>query len=301
MKKELKLGIFAIVVLVVSFFVLNYLKGEDIFNKESEYVSAYTDLEGLVASAPVYIKGYKAGKVSDITYDKTKGVFYVTCSVSKDFDVPSDSQMTIYSVDIMGGKGVRIDQGTSEVPASDGDTLAPCFETGLMDGLSESIVPLMSKIEKTIDSLGVTVSGVNKVLSDSNTDAFRRTLSDIESLVGHLESVSGSIDGKSEEIAALIDNLKSFSDGLGTVLSKVDTTLVGVSAVVDSLGTADMAGTINSMKGLLDKAMDPDGTVGKLFEDGSIYESVDSLLNNIDRFIDKIQENPKKYLRISVF
>lgn len=301
MKKELKLGIFAIVVLVVSFFVLNYLRGEDIFNKESEYVSAYADLEGLVASAPVYIKGYKAGKVSDITYDKTKGVFYVTCSVSKDFDVPSDSHMTIYSVDIMGGKGVRIDPGTSDVPASDGDTLAPCFETGLMDGLSESIVPLMSKIEKTIDSLGVTVSGVNKVLSDSNTDAFRRTLSEIESQVGHLESVSGSIDGKSEEIAALIDNLKCFSDGLGTVLSKVDTTLVGVSAVVDSLGTADMAGTINSMKGLLDKAMDPDGTVGKLFEDGSIYESVDSLLNNIDRFIDKIQENPKKYLRISVF
>ena len=34
MKKELKIGIFVISVLVVSFFVINYLRGEDIFNRE---------------------------------------------------------------------------------------------------------------------------------------------------------------------------------------------------------------------------------------------------------------------------
>ena len=55
MKKELKIGIFAVTVLAVSFFVLNYLRGEDIFNREAEYVSSYSNVEGLVASAPVYI------------------------------------------------------------------------------------------------------------------------------------------------------------------------------------------------------------------------------------------------------
>ena len=53
MKKELKIGIFAVTVIVASFFVLNYLRGEDIFNRESEYISTYSNLEGLVASAPV--------------------------------------------------------------------------------------------------------------------------------------------------------------------------------------------------------------------------------------------------------
>ena len=67
--KELKIGIFVITVLITSFFLINYLRGEDIFNKEIELVSRYDDLEGLVASAPVYIKGYKAGKVSEVTYE----------------------------------------------------------------------------------------------------------------------------------------------------------------------------------------------------------------------------------------
>ena len=68
MRKELKIGVFVVTVLVASFFVINYLRGEDIFNSEVEVHSTYGNVEGLVASAPVYIKGYKAGKVTEVVY-----------------------------------------------------------------------------------------------------------------------------------------------------------------------------------------------------------------------------------------
>ena len=301
MKKELKIGIFAVTVIVASFFVLNYLRGEDIFNRESEYVSTYTNLEGLVASAPVYIKGYKAGKVTQVEYDKERGCFEVVCSVSKDFAVPSDSKMTIYSVDIMGGKGVRIDLGVSEELAQDGDTLEPAFEAGLMDGLSSMITPLMSKVERTIDSLGVTVAGINRLLSESNTGKIEKTLVHVESIMADLKSVSAKVNGKSDDITDLIGNLKVFSDSLSCLMTEVEKTVGGVGEAVASINAADLTGTVNSVKTLVDNLNDPDGTIGKLFVDNSIYDSVDSLLINIDRFIDKIQENPKKYLRISVF
>ena len=55
------------------------------------------------------------------------------------------------------------------------------------------------------------------------------------------------------------------------------------------------------MKELLENVNDPDGTLGKLLRDDSIYFSVDSLLNTVEEFIGKVQENPKKYIRISVF
>ena len=126
-KKELKIGIFVVTVLVVSFFLINYLRGEDIFNREIELVSSYDNIEGLTASAPVYIKGYKAGKVSEVMYRPETDDFKVICSVPKEFRIPSDSRMTIYSVDIMGGKGVRIDLGLSETLVADGDYLEPAF------------------------------------------------------------------------------------------------------------------------------------------------------------------------------
>ena len=83
MKKELKIGIFVVSVIVASFFVLNYLRGEDIFNREYKLMSRYDNVEGLVASSPVYIKGFKAGKVIDVSYDTDKGDFVVKCSVSR--------------------------------------------------------------------------------------------------------------------------------------------------------------------------------------------------------------------------
>ena len=101
--KELKIGVFVVIVSVASFFLINYLRGEDLLNKEIELISRYDKVEGLVASAPVYIKGYKAGKVSEVTYCPETEDFRVVCSIRKEFRVPNDSRMTIYSVDIMGG------------------------------------------------------------------------------------------------------------------------------------------------------------------------------------------------------
>ena len=301
MKKEFKIGLFAVVVLVMSFFVLNYLRGEDIFNREAEYVAMYSNAEGLVASAPVFVKGYKAGKVTEVKYDTDKGMFSVVCSVSKDFPVPDDSKMTIYSVDIMGGRGLRLDLGTSEVIAEDGDTLQANYEAGLMDALAGGIAPLMEKVGNTLDSLEVTVTGLNRLVSEANAASLKRTLAHVESVMSNLRSLSGKIEGKSDEITAMIDSLAVFSGSLTAIASQADSTLAGVNTAVASLNDADLTGTVASLHRLLNKINDPEGTVGKLLVDDSIYNSVDSLLVNIDRFVDKIQENPKKYLKISVF
>ena len=301
MKKELKIGIFVISVLVVSFFVLNYLRGEDIFNREYEIVSRYDNVEGLVASAPVFIKGYKAGKVTEVSYDSVEGDFVVTCSVSNDFEVPDDSRMVIYSVDIMGGKGVKIDMGTSSTLVSDGDTLAPLFEAGLMDSLGGSIGPLLAKVTNTLDSLSVTVSGINALLADVEKVGLSATLAHLESTMANLRSLSAAVKGKSGAITSLVDNLNDFSSKLGGIAEKVDTTMNGVNDLVVRVNDSDIEGVVKSLKDLLDGINDPEGSIGKLLNNGSVYDSVDSLLKDVNLLVEKIQENPRKYLKISVF
>ena len=253
--KELKIGVFFVTVATVSFFVINYLRGEDIFNKEIELTASYSNVEGLVPSAPVYIKGFKAGKVSEVNYMPETDDFQVICSVRKDFRIPEDSRMTIYGVDIMGTKGVKIELGFSDVLAGDGAVLASGYEAGLVDGLAASITPLMEKVGNTLDSLSVTVAGINDILSDK----------------------------------------------FGEIAEKVDTTMSGVSSVVNSIDEADVAAVVKSFRSLLEKIDDPDGTIGKLLVDNSVYNSVDDLLKDVDSLVKKIEENPKKYIRISVF
>ena len=301
MRKELKIGIFAVVVLVASFFLLNYLRGKDLFNREVQIVAQYEDVQGLVASAPVFIKGYKAGKVAEVEYDTEKAVFNVTCSVLKDFPITDDSQVAIYSTDIMGGKGVKLILGTSGVLIEDGDTLSGIIETGLMDGLAESLSPLLSKVSTTIDSLGTTVSGVNKLLSDTNTSSISRTLNNLETAVANVKELSNTVKGKSGEINDLLENLSGFSTSLSGIASKADTTFTDINKIVASVSETDINGVVTSLKELLDNVNDPDGSIGKLFTDDSVYNSVDSLLSDINSLVRKIQQNQKKYLKISVF
>ena len=299
--REFKIGFFAIAVLVVSFFLINYLRGEDIFNKEIEVSARFCKVEGLVPSAPVFIKGYKAGKVSEVTYDSRSGDFEVVCSVLKDFAIPEDSRMTIYSVDIMGGKGVRIDLGTSSSYVEDGGDLIPAFEAGLMDALGSNIAPLLEKVTSTMDSLSVTVAGVNRLLGDANQSNIAKTLSHLERTMSSLNNVAGDIDGKSDELEAFIDNMAALSGQLGELVSKADGVMDSVSLTAAKISTSDIEGVISSFKELLMNMNDPDGTIGKLFVDNSVYDSVDALLSDIDILVKKIQENPKKYIRLSVF
>ena len=299
--KEVKIGAFVLSVLVISFFVINYLRGKDIFNREMEICSVYENVEGLVASAPVYIKGYKAGKVVEVDYQPESDDFKVICSVLKDFRIPEDSRMTIYAVDIMGGKGIRLDLGTSSVLVEDGDMLAPSYEAGLMDGLAAGIAPLMEKVGNTLDSLNVTVAGVNKMLGEANQAHITRTLAHLETTMADVKGIARTINGKSSELEALVSNLSTLSAKLGTIADKADDVMGGVSSVVTTLDESDLAGVITSLKALLENINDPDGTVGKLLVDGSVYDSVDELLNDIDALVKKIEENPKKYLKISVF
>lgn len=301
MSKELKIGVFAVTILIVSYFLINYLRGEDIFNNEIELSSRYENVEGLLPSAPVYIKGYKAGKVSEVLYVPETGDFKVTCSIDKDFMIPTDSRMTIYSVDIMGGKGVRIDLGHSEEAAEDGGILEPAFEAGLMDGLAGGVGPLIEKVSSTLDSLSVTIGGVNRLLSDGNQASITRTLAHLEKTISSLGRLAGSFEGKSDELEAVIDNMAVLSERLKSISVKADSTIDGVDTIVTSLSESDLVGVVASLNSLLESMNDPEGTIGKLFVDDSVYDSVDSLLNDVDILIRKIQENPKKYLRISVF
>lgn len=299
--KELKIGVFVVVVLTASFFLINYLRGEDIMNREIELVSQYDNVEGLVASAPVFIKGYKAGKVSEVVYQPESGNFKVTCSIKKEFAIPEDSRMTIYAVDIMGGKGVRIDLGSSDDMAKDGDLLQPAFEPGLMDGLSAGIGPLLDKVNHTLDSLGVTVSGVNRVLSEKNTASISRTVAHLERTMADVIQVVANVEGKSKELDQFVDALSAFAGKLDGLAAKVDTTMTGVKDFVGTLNESDIDSLVVSFRELLENINDPNGTIGKLLNDGSVYDSVDSLLNDVDTLVRKIQENPKKYIRISVF
>lgn len=299
--KELKIGIFVTLVLILSFFVINFMREKDLFNRDIELSARYSDVCGLSSSAPVYIKGFKAGAVTSVGYDSAAGEFMVTCSVSKDFRLPADTRMVIYSTDIMGSKGVDLVPGVSTEILDDGAVIAGESRPDLLSSLGSGIVPLTGKISSAIDSLNVTVANINNILGKENRDGIASALRHLDRTMSNIENISAVLDGRSSEIDGLISNLHKVSVSLTSVMEKADTAMAGIGSVAAALDESDIKGLVASFRSLADSLQDPDGTVGKLMADGGAYDSLESLLSDIDSLVKKIEENPKKYVRISLF
>lgn len=301
MKKELKIGILALAVLAATFLVINFLRGKDLLNREYELVSFFDDVQGLMPSSAVYIKGYKAGTVSEVSYDREKSGFDVVCVVSRDFAVPADSRMTIYSADLMGGKAIRIDPGQSANMAGDGDYLTPAVSPDMLSSIAAGIEPLISKGSDVLTNLDNALTNLNLTLSEENRVALGNIMKNLDKAVAEIESIAGTIEGRTSDLDAFISDLATLSSSLDSIVAKADSTVSDINDISSQVAAADLAGVVTSLNSLLDKMQSSDGTVGKLINDDTVYKSVDSLVTNISRLVGKIEENPKKYLRISVF
>lgn len=290
MKKEIKIGILALTTLVASFFVINFLRGRDIFNREMELVGYFDDVDGLVASAPAYFKGFAAGHVSEVSYRRETDDFMVVCSVKKDFIVPQDSRMEIYSTSIMGTKGVRIVPGHSDLLCKSGSVLDTSKEADLVSSLTAMVTPLISRLDNTLDSLNTVFANVNLVLGEKNRSSIQSSLQHLNSTLAAASKVAGSIE--SDKINEIVSNLENLSSKLTPFVESLQGTVDNVQSMTGQLNQSDIKSAVDNIGAA---ASTLDQTVQGL------EEPLNNVLNNVDQLVKSIQENPKKYIKITVF
>ena len=291
-RKEFKLGIFVIVILVATFVVINILRGIDIFGREIKVYGYFEDAGALVASAPVQIRGYAAGRVNSVKYDPTADRFVVECSIDKRFKIPSDSRLVLYSTSIMGGKGVRIDYGTAGEYISDGAVMQVGEDADLISGLADGLGTIIAKFSKLSDSLQVTISGINAVLSSENRANISTSIKHLNNTLASAQAVASSLGGRSEDLENIIANLNSLSEKLSPIADSAKSTLDNVAGISGKLNDSDIEGTVKNLNSAIVRINDAVD---------NLSSPLDSLLNNADSLIKAIQKDPKKYIKVTIF
>lgn len=294
MRKEIKTGLFAVIVLAVVLFMIEFLKGKDIFSRNNTYYIIYPSVEGLSVSTGVTVGGYAAGIVSDIAYNRQTMDYTVSASISREFDIPEDSYIEVYSADILGTRKLRVRMGSSSVMASSGDTLRGCMETDMIASITGSLDSLMK-------SIGTTVESVNLILDEENRTEVRQLLKRLNNTAGNLDKVSAMLQSKSPDIETLLSNLSSISTTLDSAATAISGTAANAEAVTASLREADLAGMTDSIRSLTGRLQDPDGSIGKLMDSDSLYNALTALSNDLDSLVNNIRKDPKKYIKISIF
>lgn len=295
------IGMFVLLTLIATFAVVNFLRGEDIFNRSTVYCANFESVDGLAVTGPVYLKGLKVGMVESIEYDMEKDYFKVEFKVKSQFKIPVNSVAEIYSADIMGSRAMRISMGDSKEYAQGGDTIAAGVVPDMVASLTAEIMPLKDQAQELIANLNTTLDNVNALLDSNARVSLQSSFVNLNRTLANAAKLSASINDMSPELEGIVENLQVLSKGLGESAGDIQGALSNVNTITSQLSQAELDKAIKSLKELSDKLQDPNGTVGKILSTDSLHQAVNTLLNDVDILVKRITENPRKYIKVSVF
>lgn len=301
MTKEKKIGLFIIISLLITIILINFLRGNDILQGNKTYYTEFSNIDGIEATTPIYINGYKCGIISKIKYLEEKEIFNLELNIKKEFKIPEDSHTSIYSSDLLGGKALKIIKGESKVILENKSFLSGTVEKDMINSILSEIDPLKSDIAELIQNLNTTVKKVNNLLDDNTTKEIKSIITNINEASKNLNKASKYIAKSSPEIESIISNINDFTNGLNKTLKEIDKGAKNIEEITMEIKNSNISTTIENLTNLLIKIQDPNGSFGKILAKDSLHNSLLELSKHLDSLIIKISENPRKNLKISVF
>lgn len=296
--REIKIGLFALIMLVCLYFGINYLKGKEVFSGDRTYYALYDQTGGLQTSSPVLVRGVKVGSVTDIEIDPSKNKVLVTVGIKKNVRIPVDSRLKLFSNDIMGSKAIELIQGESDGYFEKHAFIPSESESGLLESASVSLESVIGEATRMMNSLEATSNTINDILAE-NAENFKGTMSNLKSLSGQLEDADlGGMLLDVKEFTAMLENNSGRFDNIIGNLDEVSASLAesNLRGVVDSLGIS-----ISRLDDVLADLSDGEGSAGKLLSDPALYDSLVTASGNLSALLADLKENPRRYVRFSLF
>jgi len=313
LSKTSRLGLWIVITLTILIWGFNYLKGRNIFKNENIYYARYKDVSGLTPSTIVTLNGFKIGYIRQIYFAEDRsGDLIVQISVQNKFPLPLGSSAEIASTDLLGSRVMKINLGHSDKFYHPKDTLLSKVQFDIKQQVGEQLGPIKSKAEKLMVSLDSIVSSASKILNPetqkditTSIDQFSATMVNLNKLSKDLSEVIGD---EKHNLKSTIGNLSVTAENLKQNSERFSHIMNNISDISDTLSHAELTKTFNNLNSslknldlILGKIQSSDGTMGLLVNDPSIYQNLNTTIENLRALLIDFRQNPKRYVHFSAF
>jgi phospholipid/cholesterol/gamma-HCH transport system substrate-binding protein len=311
--KPFIIGFTFILAIVIFIWGFNYLKGRDLFKKQEFLYARYHTVNGLVTAKPVYVNGLQVGQVSRLYFaPDMSGDIIVELVIQSKFPIPKNSIAHIFSADLMGSKSITLILGDSKEAVVSGDTLLTSVEGSLMESVNKQVAPLKAKAEELMGSVDTLLSAFNAVMNDETVKNLSTSIEDIQSTFKNLASTTSRLDdlatSEGNRLKSILSNVDSLSLTLSENREGLSNIINNFESISDSLSKVNIASVvykadsaINNLNQILAKINEGTGTAGKLINSDSLYRELNKSAGELNKLLKDIRENPKRYVKFSLF
>jgi phospholipid/cholesterol/gamma-HCH transport system substrate-binding protein len=292
--KEVKVGLFMVVAIVLLYLGFSFLKGIDFFSSTKKYYAVYQNVDKLAESNQIYLNGYAVGRVRKISIQQSRNRVIVEMNIDSKI-VLTDSSMAVLNGELLGGRFIELVVGNSSNVLNARDTLRSEVAKGLMDFLAKNAEPVADNLQTTLRKLNALLDNLGK--NSRRLDTMFMRLQGTPGLINKtLITANGNIEG-------LSTSFKTVADNMNTTITDLKPTLDNFKTLSDSLKMIQLNGTISKaqqaigkLNETLSKLNNGDNTVSKLMNEDSLYVNLNRLVNSFDSLANHLNQNPKHFL-----
>lgn len=304
---ELKVGLFALIVLAILTFMTFKVGGIDFLRRDGYVVYIYfKNIAGLDEKTKVKIAGVNAGMIERI--ELHDGRAKLTVRMNKEVALYSDARASIKAAGLLGDKYLEIKTGSEQPVLTNGDTLTTVVEIVDLDDLTRNLTAVSENFnilaktlnetlgtEESRDALKKSILNLRDITSSVketialNDQRLRTTLDNINELVA---SMSELVQDNRENVSSAMRNMKDFSKMLKEDGPEI---VVNLNEAAKELKTLieetrpSIQRTTETVDQIAQKIDKGEGTLGKLVQDDELYDSVNNAAKSIEKTVSAVE------------
>lgn len=307
LSNETKIGVLTAIAITILILGYSYLRGNDVFSGSNKFYAIYQSVDGLAVSKPVLVNGFQIGRVSRMEL-RDDGHTVVEFKIDDQYKVPNNTLAKLVSTDLLGGKAIVFELGTSNDLAQDKDTL----RADVAGSLAESLQPIQTKAENLMTKLDSSLASINRIMNpnfERNIDrSFESIANSLQTLEGTTKKIDNLVAGQTGHINGILTNaeavslnLKNSTNGLTGVTANFQRFSgdLANSNIKQTLDNANKA--VADLQQVMNKINSNNGTLGLLLRDDSLYRNLQYASKNLDALFIDVKANPKRYVHFSLF
>ncbi len=295
--KNVKIALTVIAGLALLYWGINYLKGINLFTPANRFYTEVKSTDGLLEAAPVTVNGFQVGQVREINYDYSKNKITIMLAMNKDMVVPEGSTINLVS-GLVGGASLVLNLGDG--PAMEQGSYIPTTDVpGLMDHVTENVMPMVTGMLPKVDSIMDNVNGLtgNPALTAALTrlDAISRQLQiSAQQLTVLMNGLNRSVPGVMNNVNGITNNLTGATGNLTDLSESLKN--MPLDETMNKLNT-----TLANLQALSEQLNDKNSSLGKVINDRELYDNANHAIASLDSLLTDIKAHPKRYINVKVF
>lgn len=275
------------------------MKDVPLFKSATTIYTTFERVHGLIPGNVVNVKGYKIGSVKDMELlesDSTR----VTINIEDGYQIPKGSVAVLKSSGVLGGKYIEIQKSDSEENVPVDGSIEGIFEQGIMDSFAREGSKLSGDISSSIQGLEEFLTNLNSTLDDESKENISETIQNLQSTTSSVDELiqarQADLDTMILEAKNTLQNFEELSSDNKEKLTSLINNLEATSKELETLSNG-LNQTNQTLNEVLLKINSGEGTLGKMVNDPSLYNNIDSLSVNLNQLIKNINDNPGRYLK----